>query len=331
MIQLKGNKYIVTGGAGFIGSHIAEEIVKQGKQVVVIDDLSAGKKENLEGWWNSAQCEFIHEDIHILLALYEAFAGADAVFHNAASKCSRCIESPYRDILVNASDSIGVFLSAHNYGLKVIHASTGSVNDGAPVSYYGVSKLAAEKYLPVIKGYHPDFRYTILRYYHVYGPRQDDSDKGGVIPIFARNIREGNPIRIFGDGKQVRHFTWVKDVVNANFFAANEDKTDGDTYNVVSDVKVSIQTLAWNMMQLTGWENSVPIVYEPERPGDIKHFNISNGDILQAGFPGFTKGFKEGLKETMFHYSVPQGAIPTKSRGNLGDRSKNNPGHRGTY
>jgi len=165
--------------------------------------------------------------------------GVDVIFHNAASKCTVCRNDPLLDLLTNAWGTLNIFEIASKHGIKVIHASTGSINGYRPLSYYGVSKMAGESYARVTREYHPSFRYVILRYYHVYGPRQDSSPKGGVIPIFIKAIERGDPVRLHDSGVQTRHFTYVKDVVNANFLAANNDTIS--TWDVLSDVTVSIK------------------------------------------------------------------------------------------
>ncbi len=144
MLKLSGKKYLVTGAAGFIGSHVVEELVSQGKDVVCIDNLAAGSSNNFLPWWDEKLCTFREIDIggnHTGLLLPH-FEGVDGVFHLAASKCTICRENPRRDLIVNAWGSFCVFEAAREVGAKVVHVSTGSVNHGRPVSLYGVSKLA---------------------------------------------------------------------------------------------------------------------------------------------------------------------------------------------
>lgn len=303
MINLQGNKYVVTGGSGFIGSHLCEEIVRQEKLLICIDNFISGKKENLESWWNPNRCTLLHADIGNLSdakAIEKACKGADAIFHCAASKCTMCLDNPLMDLQTNAWGSFMIFSIACELGIKVIHSSTGSVNDNNPVSFYGVTKLTAEKYLPVIKNYYPDFQYTILRYYHIFGPRQDNSDKGGVIPIFIRNVKQGNPIVIYGDGNQVRHFTWVKDVVRANLWAVKNGLHK--TYDVVSNTKMSINTLA-RIIKMKMGKPHYPVVHENEKVGDIKSFTCGNADIISDGFEGFETPFDILIEDTIRSYS----------------------------
>lgn len=289
---------LVTGAAGFIGSHIAEALASQGWRVICIDNMKTGKYENLHPWFNRNTCELHVADVREYSAIVQYFPGVDVVFHNAASKCTVCREDPKTDLLVNALGTMNVCHAAIENGVKkVIHASTGSVNDIR--SYYGNSKMAGETYLRVCREYHPRFNYTILRYHHVYGPRQDDSDKGGVIPIFIRNIFNGEPVTIFGDGLQVRHFTHVSDIVRANLWAAENPVTDGKTYNVLSDVTCTINDLAG----LIGSKmlRKVSVVHEPEKKGDIRSFEATREKICADGF-SFEAPFNDGLQETINWY-----------------------------
>lgn len=289
---------LVTGFAGFIGSHIAETLMNQGVYVVGIDNFKTGKMENLQPWWDREMGEIINADVSEYSAIRHHFAGVDVVFHNAASKCTVCREDPKRDLLVNALGTMNVCHAAIESGVrKVIHASTGSVNDIK--SYYGNSKMAGENYLKVMKEYHPQFNYTALRYHHVYGPRQDYSDKGGVIPIFIRNIYCGKPVTIFGDGLQVRHFTHVSDIVKANLWAAEEFQSNGKTYNVLSNVSITINDLAEMLGKEMG--RNPHIIHGPAKVGDIRTFTATPEEIEADGFMGW-QSLEYGLRETIHWY-----------------------------
>lgn len=321
MQELRGDKFAVTGGAGFIGSHICEELVKQGKQVICIDDFSYGKMANTREWWDDRLCTMLTKPIQIIQP--EDFDGVDVVFNNAAAKSTYCVEDPFRDLSVNAWGNFSVYAAANAAGVRrVVHASTGSVygdayEDGiysrtvehgtfTPKSFYGVSKLAGEAYLRAFQEYYPDFQYAILRYYHVYGPRQDASPYGGVIPIFIRRALEGKPLVINGDGEQIRLFTWVKDVVRANFIVAEEKTANGEAYNIAGSEPISVGNLAKLIKGTVGHEylpegSEVRIEYAPARPGDIKWFNVSCAKIgAIRGLP--ETGFGWGLGETIKWY-----------------------------
>ena len=288
-------KALVTGGAGFIGSHICDALLKEGHEVVCVDNLVAGKVENIEHL--AGAFEFHQIDV---IDLPRSFMdGVDVVFHNAASKCTVCMEDPKKDLMVNAWGTHHLLTLALQAGVKkFVHASTGSINNGKPRSFYGVSKQAGESYVRVFEGMGLD--YTILRYYHVYGPRQDDSERGGVIPIFIRHALAGEPITVHGDGRQVRHFTHVSDVVAANLWCADLNLKYTKEFDVISDTRVTILALANMVRELTGSQSE--IISAEERPGDIRSFSASSAKLLSTGFKFKTK-FEKGLVDTVKWYS----------------------------
>lgn len=289
---------LITGACGFIGSHIAERLKNMGHHAILVDNMKTGKIENITPWFDRKTCTFVNADVSELSAIRHLFQGVDYVLHNAASKCTVCTEDPRRDLMVNALGTLNVCVAAQEAGVKkVIHASTGSVNEIN--SYYGNSKNTGEQYLRVFRNYHPDFNYTALRYHHVYGPRQDASDKGGVIPIFIRNIQADKPITIFGDGEQTRHFTHVDDVVDANIFCLEHPETDGKVFNVIPWQTTTINALAAILGELMG--KSVLIQRTHEKPGDIRQFTATSKDILDLGFE-FERPLREGLLNTINWY-----------------------------
>lgn len=287
-----GKKVIVTGGAGFIGSHICEELVERGADVYCLDDFSAGKRSNIAFMTGRPNFHVLAKDVCDDDAeMADLFAGTHIVFHNAASKKNVCLINPARDLQVNAGGALNLLNYAlkHKVG-KFVHASTGSVygepkvfptdenHPFEPVSYYGVSKLAGERYVDVFhKLYGLDT--TILRYFHVYGPRQESNEFGGVVSIFLRRILEGkNPV-VFGDGHQVRSFTWVKDLVQANVAAAMSPRAPGQTYNAASGIKVSINDLAKNMLEILDKDRRLEVEYGEPLVGDIMNFDVDNRKI----------------------------------------------------
>lgn len=296
MISIKGDKFLVTGGAGFIGSHIIEELLNQGKEVICLDNFVTGKEKNIFDFRKDRNFKLVTADITKFSEIRPHFNGVDVVFHNAASKCTVCRDNPMLDLQVNAMGAWNVFEASRISGVeKVIHASTGSVYGEAvqvqdelhpykPVSFYGVSKLAGERYLETFHQYY-GLRGSIIRYFHVFGPRQDNSDAGGVIPIFIRKALGNEPIIIFGNGKQVRHFTYVKDDVDANFILANTTKTDGEAYNVANEVKITILDLAEWIIRLT--KSKSKIIHKPFRKGDIRWFDVRSDKIKKFGM-GYT-------------------------------------------
>lgn len=185
----------------------------------------------------------------------------------------------------------------------MIHVSTGSVMAGKPVSYYGVSKLAGESYLRAVSEYYPDFRFAVIRVYHVYGPRQDDSDKGGVIPIFIRQVYNLKPLTIHGDGLQVRHFTFVDDVVRALMFLALNDF--GENYfDFLNPDRTTILALAKKITDLMDCE-----VFQYEhtrsRPGDIRQFTTQSTLVIPGGMTSINNGLRDTIAWYMQEYDQP--------------------------
>jgi len=274
-------KCIVTGVAGFIGSHIAERLIKLGHTVIGIDDLSAGHEINIPN-----DVRFERRDITQCREYSALFEGADVIFHQAASKKNICLNDPVRDLEVNGLGTLKLLQVAVEKKIKkFVHASTGSVygevqgsitemTKCVPVSYYGVSKLAGESYVRLFSD-HLDT--TILRYFHVYGTRQESHpDKGGVVAIFRRQINEKKPIVIHGDGMQKRVFTHVSDIVEANIRAWLNPTASGKIYNCASSRQVSIIDLALLLMNRYGTTN---IVYKEPLPGDIRNFYVLSDRI----------------------------------------------------
>lgn len=299
----------MTGGAGFIGSHLVEELIGEGLEVVSIDNYSAGKEANLDPVRNDKRLTEINFDVSGEQGLEQYFEGADIVFHEACSKNTICLRDPGRDLEVNARGTLNVLTAARNAGVKkFIHASTGSVygepvefptsekHPLAPVSYYGVSKLAADRYVAVFSLIH-DMDTTVLRYHHVFGERQDNSDVGGVVSIFGRRALEGNPLIIYGDGSQVRSFTFVKDVVRANLLVAVKPQSKGEAYNVASGIKVTIKELADAVLAHFGRQD-LQIEYRDWKVGDIKVFDVDNSKLKNLGFE-FQTDFEKGLAITL--------------------------------
>ena len=312
MKQFK-NKYkkaMVTGGAGFIGSHIIEDLLKIGVDVISVDDYSAGKPENLKPFETHPNLTIVKADISKREQIEPYFEGVDIIFNNAASKKNICLKNPHRDLEVNSGGILTMLELAKKYGIKkFVHASTGSVYGEPihfpqteehpldPVSYYGVSKLAGERYV-ILYSKLFDLNTTCLRYFHVYGPRQESNEFGGVCSIFIRNMMEGTDLTIFGDGTQERSFTWVKDIVKANFIVALNKQTNGQCYNCASGINVTINELAKFIKQNMNSPLENKIVHGDWLIGDIKKFDVSNKKISDLGL-NFSKDFWEKLKITI--------------------------------
>lgn len=300
---------LVTGGAGFVGSHLVEGLLDEGIEVVSVDDYSAGKRENLEPFRGHPRFEEVDCDITDVDRLRPHFEGVDVVFHQAASKMTVCLRDPRRDLDVNARGTFNLLELARDSGVKkFVHASTGSVYGEAryyptdeshplnPRSYYGVSKLAGEKYVAAF-GHLYGMDVTVLRYYHVYGPRQENSDVGGVVSIFARRALEGKPLVIYGDGTQMRSFTYVKDVVRINKLVATKPESRGEIYNCASGIRVTIRELAESVLAVLD-RKDVGIEYRDWKIGDIKVFDVSNEKLKALGMT-WEMPFDRGLHETL--------------------------------
>lgn len=299
---------LVTGGAGFIGSNLCERLLDEGHEVIAYDSMIAGKTENVFHLL-SRNFTLVRADVRDHKMLDRAMLGVDIVFHQAASKKNVCDLRPDIDCEVNAKGTLLVLQSARKHGVKrFIHASTGSVygeqkyltedSPIRPVSYYGVSKLAGEKYVAMF-----GIPYTIFRYFHVFGQRQDASDLGGVIAIFISKYLKREPITVFGDGNQVRSFTYVKDVVEANIRAIQPPETQmyierPRVYNCASGIKVSLNELIGLLQSYLG---EVEVNYAPWKEGDIKKFSVDNTQIIKDFGIAFTE-FNTALNETIRYY-----------------------------
>lgn len=301
-------KLVVTGGAGFIGSHLAEELAKKGYYVTILDDLSTGKMENIEELLKHNNVEFIKGSVTNLPLLQEVFKDVRFVFHQAAiPSVPRSVDSPQSSHEVNITGTLDVLLSARdNHVSKVIYASSSSVYGDtrilpkredmlpSPLSPYAVTKLAGEYYCHVFHQVY-GLPTVCLRYFNVYGPRQDpNSQYAAVIPRFIKRIYEGNSPIIFGDGEQTRDFTFIKDAVEANILAAESDACG--LFNISRGKGVTINRLAELVIELVG--NKVEPIHEEPRPGDIRH---SLADVSKAKAFGYEPKYDltVGLAETI--------------------------------
>jgi nucleoside-diphosphate-sugar epimerase len=291
--ELQRKRVVVTGGAGFIGSHLCDALLEREHTVICVDNLvgTGGSTGNLSAALAQSRFELVTENV-LDWADHADLGGVDCVFHLAASKHAVSLEDPERDLAVNGQGTLRLLLAAVRDGVtRFVHASTGSVfgetsaahvEDGSkrPVSLYGISKLAGESYCRVV-GDSFGLDYTILRFYHVVGPRQDASEKGGVVPIFARSCLEGRPLTIYGSGRQTRSFTSVHDVVRIALLAAVSDEMRRADFNCASGLRVSVRELADFVLAETG--SSHPIRYAPARTGDIEHFAVDNERLRSLG------------------------------------------------
>jgi UDP-glucose 4-epimerase len=303
-------KAIVTGGAGFIGSHITEELVKRGYRVTVIDNLTTGRLANLDTVLSSKNAEFVRGSITNLSLLRKIFSGADFVFHQAAiPSVPRSIKNPRASNNANANGTLNVLLAARDTGVKkVVYASSSSVYGDTPtlpktedmtpnpLSPYAVAKLAGEYYCRVFNNIY-GLGTVCLRYFNVYGPRQDpNSPYAAVIPLFFRNALDGKSPVIFGDGEQSRDFTFVKDVANANIQAAESNATG--VFNLGNSQRITINQLVQLIINLAGNKNIKPTYRDP-RPGDILHSLADISSARKAFGYNPKYSLEEGLKQVV--------------------------------
>jgi len=304
--------YLVTGGAGFIGSHIVEWLVREGKSVRVIDDLSTGRRENIALF--SGEIEFIEGDVRDLKVVRDAVNGVKYVFHQAAVPAvPRSVKDPLATNAANVDGTLNILVAARDAGVKrVVYASSSSVYGDTPTlpkhedmrpeprSPYAVSKLAGELYCRV---FHDVYRLetVALRYFNVFGPRQDPASQySAVVPKFITALLRGDPPTIFGDGKQSRDFTYVGNVVEANLLAARASGAAGEVFNIACGERITVGELARLLADIVGVEREP--VHAPPRPGDVKH---SLADIAKAEESlryRVRVGVREGLRRTVEWY-----------------------------
>jgi len=304
---MKHKRVAVTGGAGFIGSHLVEALVSRGYQVTIIDDLSTGKKQNV-GKLLGDKVDLIQASVTDPSLLTKLFQNIDCVFHLAAlPSVPRSIEAPLASHQVNITGTLNVLVSARDNGVsKVVYASSSAVYGDTPLlpkredmtpnpqSPYAVTKVSGEYYCKVFQTVY-GLDTVCLRYFNVYGPRQDpNSQYAAVIPRFISRALEGNPPIIFGDGEQTRDFTFVRDAVEANILAAESDATG--VFNIGSRSRTTINELAKLIARLLA--TGVKPIYQEPRAGDIRH---SLADISKARQIGYNPKYslEEGLKETI--------------------------------
>lgn len=277
----RGRAALVTGGAGFIGGHIVERLVREGWTVRVLDDFSTGREENLGAC--AGHVEILRGDLCDVELTRAACEGVDVIFHEGAiASVSRSVEEPGRSHEVNLSGTLALLEAARQSGVRrIVFASSAAIygdDDSLPriesqapacLSPYAVQKLGGEGYLAAYSEVH-GLETVALRYFNVYGPRQDpDSDYAAAIPLFVRAALADDVIHVFGDGEQTRDFIYVDDVVEANLQAAHTDRASGCVMNVASGKRTSVNELLRAIGDRLGRE--LRISYEPQRVGDVRH------------------------------------------------------------
>jgi len=283
--------YLVTGGAGFIGSNIVHALVRRGARVRVLDNLATGRLSNLDGLKDSI--EFINGDIRNLDACREALRGVQFVLHQAAlPSVPRSLKDPVGSTVVNIQGTVNLLAAANEHGPSVkrfVFASSSSVYGDTPTlpkvetmatmaqSPYAVTKLAGEHFCRVFARCY-QLPTICLRYFNVYGPRQDpQSTYAAVIPRFIAACLQGRSATIYGDGSQSRDFTYVEDCVVANLLACETETASGEACNIGAGVRITIADLYRTIETLVGRRQ--PPTFGEARPGDVKH---SLADITRA-------------------------------------------------
>lgn len=306
--------YLVTGGAGFIGSNIVDELLKRGQRVRVLDNFSTGREENVTEF--TSRVELIRGDVRDEDAVDTAVKGCDYVLHQAAlASVPRSIADPTSNNQVNVQGTLNVLQAAKRHGVRrVVYASSSSVYGDSqelpkvetmppnPRSPYAVAKLAAEYYCRVF-GELYGVPTVSLRYFNVFGPRQDpNSQYSAVIPLFVKALIEGKAPTIFGDGETSRDFTYISNVVNANLLACEANVTGARVYNIACGGRYTLNQLFAALRDRIG--TRVEAVHGPTRAGDVKH-SMAAIDRIQKEL-GYHVGvsFEEGIDRTVQWYQT---------------------------
>ena len=303
----------MTGGAGFVGSHVADAHVARGDRVWVIDDLSAGRRENVP-----SGAEFVELDIaDARAAELIRDVGFDLINHHAAQIDVRAsVADPIADARVNIAGLLNVLEAARGSGTRrFVFASSGGVVYGEPeawptpesapkrpVSPYGVAKLAGEHYLNCYREVH-GLETVVLRYGNVYGPRQDPHGEAGVVAIFCNRLLDGRSLVVYGDGEQVRDYLYVEDVADANLLAAEmalEDRPglDAHAFNVGTGAATSVNALASLLEGIAGVRRRR--VHREARPGEVRRNTLATARLRARGWAP-AHGLREGLARTFDH------------------------------
>jgi UDP-glucose 4-epimerase len=313
-------RYVVTGGAGFIGSHIAQRLLADGHTVVVVDNLLTGQRSNLDVLTPFGERFIFYEaSITDLPIVRSACEGADVVFHQAAlPSVPRSIADPLETHLHCATGTLTVLHAAHQAGVRrvVYAASSSAYGDQAgeykredmlprPISPYGVAKLAGELYAQMFSHTY-GLETVALRYFNVFGPRQDpNSPYAAVIPLFMRAMLRGQSPLIHGDGSQSRDFTYIDNVVHGNLLAAQSTDANGHVMNLATGGRVSLLELVEQINALLG--THIPPTFGPPRHGDILHSRAAIDKARDLLDFAPVVPFSEGLARTLSYYRAEWG------------------------
>src|SRR3989441_1724177 len=309
--------YLVTGGAGFIGSHLTEELVRRGHRVRVADSLITGKRRNLA---HIPGVDFLEGDLADVLVAQRAVVGMDYVLHQAAiPSVPRSVDDPITSNRANIDASLNILVAARDAGVKrLVYAGSSSAYGNtptlpkredmppSPLSPYALQKLVSEQYCQMFTSLY-GFETVTIRYFNVFGPRQDPgSPYSGVISLFSTALLEGRQPIVYGDGEQTRDFTYVTNVVDGVLRACEAPKAAGEVINVACGTRISLNELVRVMNGIVG--TTLQPIYKEERAGDVKD---SQADISKAkSLLGYTPivPFEEGLQHTLDWCRAASGA-----------------------
>jgi len=308
--------YLVTGGAGFIGSHIVERLLRDGARVRVLDNFSTGHRKHLEFGAESDRLQVIEGDITNLTTVIEAASGVEVIFHQAAQRSvPRSVDDPLGANENNVNGTLNVLLAAQKARVRrVVYASSSSAygdrpdlpkredQTPAPISPYAVSKLTGEYYCSVWSRLY-GVETVSLRYFNVFGPRQDPASQyAAVIPKFILSALQRTPLEVHGDGLQSRDFTYIDNVVEANLLGAKADGVSGEVFNVGCGNRISLMEIIKLLEAQLGY--SLTAAHTPPRTGDVRHTlaDISKAKRLLGYIPAVE--FADGLRQTVKFFTA---------------------------
>ena len=319
-MRLKGSRVLVTGGAGFIGSHLVDALIQEGCQVRVLDNLINGKRENLIQHKDKSYFQFMLGDITIPSDVEKAINGIDVVFHLACLGVRHSIKHPFENHRVNAEGTLLVLQESYKAGIKkFIYCSSSEVYGTAdyvpmpeshpthPNTVYGASKLAGEAYS---RAYHKTYglKTVIIRPFNTYGPRSHhEGDAGEMIPKAIVRALSRQPILIFGDGSQTRDYSYVTDIARGIIEASKNEETTGHTFNIGSNGEVSINQIAGMILKMIGTHSS-KIKYLKNRPGDVLRLHADSSAFNKITNWSPRVSIEDGLSKTIQWFkSRPEG------------------------
>jgi nucleoside-diphosphate-sugar epimerase len=301
---------LVTGGGGFIGSNLVRGLLEHGDQVRVLDNFSSGNRRNLAGL--DGDVDVVEGELRSYERVHNAVRGVDVVVYlGALGSVPRSVQDPLTSSAVNVEGTLNVLLAARDEGVRrVVYASSSSIygNSGElplresmapdPISPYGVAKLAAERYCVSFSRVYHSFETVVLRYFNVFGPRQDpNSQYAAVVPLFITAIAAGQPVTVFDDGEQSRDFTYVENIVAANLLAADAEGVSGHIFNVAAGAPATVNELADTIGRLL--DKPVERRHLPPRPGDLRNSWADVGEARSRLGYETTVSLEDGLRRTI--------------------------------